>query len=168
MGKLITKGTLMSNNLIKLHFHYTKSDTKYTNPLKAEMSNLVGQQQLKPWNIWHRHFSHISYSSLCKLFDKKLVTGFNVDHDTPFSDCVACTEAKQSVIPFNKGTEHNSELGELTHVDVWSKYSVSSINGFQYYLLMVDDTLHYVMVKFLKSKDQVTQKLKNYFTHLEI
>jgi hypothetical protein len=167
MGKLITKGTLMPNNLIKLHFHYTKSNTKNTNH-KAEMSNLMGQQRLKPWNIWHRRFSHISYSSLHKLFDRKLVTGFNVDHDTPFTDCAACTEAKQSVIPFNKGMEHDSEPGELTHVDVWGKYSVSSINGFQYYLLMVDDASRYVMVEFLKSKDQAMQKLKNYFTHLEV
>jgi len=47
-GKLITKGTLTSNNLIKLCFHYMKSDTKSSNPYKAEMSNIVGQQQLKP------------------------------------------------------------------------------------------------------------------------
>jgi len=43
MGKLITKGTLTPNNLIKLRFRYTKSDTKNANH-KAEMSNLVGQQ----------------------------------------------------------------------------------------------------------------------------
>jgi hypothetical protein len=33
---------------------------------------------------------------------------------------------------------------------------------------MVDDTSCYVTVEFLKSKDQVTQKVKNYFTHLEL
>jgi hypothetical protein len=91
-----------------------------------------------------------------------------VDHDTPFTDCAACTEAKQSVIPFNKGMEYDLEPRELTHVDIWGKYSVSSINGFQYYLLMVDDALYYVTVEFLKSKDQAMQKLKNYFTHLEL
>ena len=91
-----------------------------------------------------------------------------MDHDTPFTDCAACTEAKQSVIPFNKGMEHDSEPEELTHVDVWGKYSVSSINSFQYYLLMVDDASCYVTVEFLKSKDQAAQKLKNYFTHLEV
>jgi len=64
--------------------------------------------------------------------------------------------------------DHDAELGELTHIDVWGKYSVSSINGFQYYLLMVDDASQYVTVEFLKSKDQATQKVKNYFTHLEV
>jgi len=33
---------------------------------------------------------------------------------------------------------------------------------------MVDDASCYVTVEFLKSKDQATQKLKNYFTHLKI
>ncbi len=52
--------------------------------------------------------------------------------------------------------DHNTEAGELTHIDVWGKYSVSSINGFQYYLLMVDDASWYIMIEFLKSKDQAS------------
>ena len=67
----------------------------------------------------------------------------------------AYTEAKQSVIPFNKKGEHNMKPGELTHIDVWGKYDVASINNFQYYLLLVDDASRYVTVEFLKSKDQV-------------
>ena len=122
----------------------------------------------KTWDVWHCHFAHIGISGLRRLFDKQLVTGFDVDHESTFSDCTACTEAKQSVIPFNKTADHDTKAGELTHIDVWGKYSVSSINGFQYYLLMVDDTSRYVMVEFLKSKDQASQKVKNYFTHLDV
>jgi hypothetical protein len=118
--------------------------------------------------MWHCHFTHISISSLCRLFNKRLVTGFHVDYESTFSDCTACTEAKQLVILFNKMADHNTEPGELTYINVWGKYSVSSINGFQYYLLMVNNTLCFVMVEFLKSKDQAMQKLKNYFTHLEV
>ena len=84
------------------------------------------------------------------------------------SDCVACTEAKQSVILFNKKGEHDTEPGDLTHIDVWGKYDVALINNFQYYLLLVDDASWYVIVEFLKTKDQVAQKVKNYFTHLEV
>ncbi len=51
---------------------------------------------------------------------------------------------------------------------MWGKYDVASINNFQYYLLLVDDASWYVMVEFLKTKDQVAQKVKNYFTHLEV
>jgi hypothetical protein len=141
-GKLITKGTLTSNNLIKLCFRYTKNNTKCDTALTPSRTNASYPTVKKPkaWDMWHRCFAHIGISSLRRLFDKQLVTGFNVDCESTFSDCEACTEAKQLVIPFNKTVDHNAEPGELTHINVWGKYSVSSINGFQYYLLMVDDT----------------------------
>jgi transposase InsO family protein len=81
---------------------------------------------------------------------------------------MACTEAKQSVLPFNKKGDNNMHPGDLTHIDIWGKYNVASINGCQYYLLMVDDASRFITVKFLKTKDQATQKVKNYFTHLEL
>jgi len=57
------------------------------------------------------------------------------------SDCTACTEAKQSVILFNKKEDHEIEPGELIHINVWGKYEVASINGSCYYLLLVDNAL---------------------------
>src|SRR5216683_586288 len=169
-GNIIANRMLTLNNLIKLCFWYTKDDIHINTSLPAltSVASLLVIQQLKSWNVWHHRFGHIGFSSLCKLSDKQLVTGFTVDCTSQFSDCAACTEAKQSVILFNKGREHNTEPGELTHVDVWGKYSVTSINGYQYYLLMVDNASRYVTVEFLKSKDQAGQKVKNYFTHLQV
>jgi hypothetical protein len=45
---------------------------------------------------------------------------------------------------------------------------VSSINGYQYYLSFVVNASRYITVKFLKTEDQAAQKVKNYFTHLEV
>ena len=84
------------------------------------------------------------------------------------SDCTACTEAKQSVIPFNKKGDRDTLPGELMHVDIWGKYDVASINGHSYYLLLVDNTWRYITVQFLKSKDQAVQKIMNYITHLTV
>jgi len=64
--------------------------------------------------------------------------------------------------------DHNTEAEELTHINVWGKYSISSINGFQYYLLMVNNTSQFVTIEFLKSKDQAAQKVKSYFTHHKV
>jgi len=162
-GNVIANGTLTSNNLIKFRFYFTKC------PSVPCINTYPSTTQLeKDWNTWHRRFAHIGYSGLRKTFDKKLVTGFHVNRESPMPDCIACTEAKQSVIPFNKTGERKTNPGELTHIDVWGKYEVTSINGFQYYLLMVDDASRYVTVEFLKSKDQAAQKVKNYFTHLEL
>ena len=96
--------------------------------------------QLKSWDIWHHPFGHIGYSRLKKLFDHKLVTSFFVDCNSQMADCVPCTEAKQSVIPFNKKGERKTEPGEIMHINVWGKYDTALINSFYYYLLMVGDT----------------------------
>jgi len=57
------------------------------------------------------------------------------------SDCMAYTEAKQLVIPFNKKGDQEMLLRALMHVDIWGKYKIASINGNYYYLLLVDDAL---------------------------
>ena len=69
-----------------------------------------------------------------------MVDGFTVNTNSDTLDCTACTEAKQTVKPFPKWSEHIcGQKGELTHIDLWGKYDITSINGHQYYLLLVDD-----------------------------
>ena len=52
-------------------------------------------------------------------------------------------------------------------MDLWGKYNVASIHGNQYYLLMIDDAARYITVEFLKTKDQVVQRIMNYMTYLK-
>ena len=56
--------------------------------------------------------------------------------------------------------------GELTHIDLWGKYDVTSIHGNSYYLLMVDDASRYITVEFLKAKSEAADKIKEYFAYL--
>jgi transposase InsO family protein len=95
-----------------------------------------------------------------------MVEGFNVNTETPKPDCIACTEAKQHVEKFLNATHQNTKLGELTHIDLWGKYTIKSINNNQYYLLFVDDTTRHIMVDFIKEKSDALQGVINYLTHL--
>ena len=71
-----------------------------------------------------------------------------------------------TVSPYGLTTKRHTKVGELMHMDLWGKYEKASINGNYYYLLMVDDASHYVTVKFLKTKTQAVQRIKDYMTHL--
>ena len=82
-------------------------------------------ESTQSWETWHKWYGHISYSGLQKLLDIKLVDGFTVDTRTPKPDCVPCTEAKQSIEPFNKWTSQVTKPGELTHIDVWGSTTSS-------------------------------------------
>lgn len=90
------------------------------------------------------------------ILDKDLVLGFAVDTWTPKPDCVTCMEAKQTEEPYNKHVERQTKLGELTHMDLWGKYEIRSINGHQYYILFVDDASRYMTTHFLKGKNEAT------------
>ena len=60
-----------------------------------------------------------------------------------------------------------TEPGELTHIDMWGKYRISSINGKQYYVVFVDDCGRFTSLDFTKTKDEAIQSVKNYVSHLK-
>jgi transposase InsO family protein len=95
-----------------------------------------------------------------------MVSGLQVDPRTPKSDCVPYTEAKHAHHPFPSIAAHTTTVGHLTHIDIWGKYAIHSINSNQYYIVFIDDYSHYVTVQFLKSKDQAAQLVHKYITHL--
>ena len=100
------------------------------------------------------------------MLDNNLVEGFSINTRTQKPDCIACTESKQTVEPFSKSTEWKTEPGELTHIDLWGKYNIASINGNQYYILFVNDAERFSTTEFLKQKGEASQKVKEYLTHL--
>ncbi len=55
-----------------------------------------------------------------------------------------------------------AEKGEITHIDLWGKYDVTSIKGNQYYLLLIDDATRYVTLKFLKAKSDAAYEIQAY------
>ena len=86
--------------------------------------NYLTSKLTQSWETWHKLFGHINYLGLQKLLDLKLVNRFNIDTWTPKPDCIACTEAKQTVELFNKSSEQVSEPGELIHINMRGKYCI--------------------------------------------
>jgi hypothetical protein len=158
-GICVANGPLLNTNL-------------YT--INCKTSHLVNKEQytlnttITPpdWEMWHWRFGHVSYDGLSKLHTCNLTEGFVVNEASPKSDCIACIQAKHSEKPFGLHTTRTTRPGELTHMDLWGKYEIASINGAYYYLLMIDDASRHATVVFLKSKDQATQRVKDYLTHV--
>ena len=97
-----------------------------------------------------------------------MVEGFTVDEDSLKPNYIVCTEAKQHVEPFPKSSIRKTKAGELTHIDLWGKYLIRSINGHQYYLLLVDNAKRFATVKCIKQKSDTAQAIINYLAHLKI
>ena len=106
-GKTRATGKWFDSNLYNMNVQVSNFDQHMQSfPEKSKHTSYVVQATPVSWETWHRRFSHISYSGLEHLLTKGLVNGFNVDETSPKPDCQACTEAKQSVLPFPKKAEH--------------------------------------------------------------
>ena len=138
-GKSIAKCVKVTNNLYRIKLTIRKPGSSTTKSAIVMPQTYLTSEPTQSWETWHKRFGHISYSGLQKLLNLKLVNGFNVDTQTSKPDCIACTEAKQTVEPFNESSERVTEPGELTHINMWGKYHISSINGKQYYIVFIDD-----------------------------
>jgi len=162
-GIPVLKGPKIASNIYKFHLKLHA----ITN--KTKMYMLSCEESKQSWETWHHRFGHVSYKGLKCLNNDKLVDGFTVNENTLMPACESCTQAKQTVKEFPKKTEHTKrQKGKLTHIDLWGKYDVASINGKQYYLLLVDNATRYVIVFFLKAKHEASQFVKNYLTYLHV
>src|SRR6266851_2907309 len=162
-GSHVAQGPRIANNLYNLRF-ILKRPTQMQNKRK---DYIFATQETPSWETWHKRFEHIGYTGLQKLHELGMVDGFDVDARTPKPDCVACTEGKLTVKPFDKSAMRAKDVGQLTHIDLWGKYDKTSLHGRQYYILFVDDASCYTTVEFLKAKSQASDHVKAYLTYLK-
>ena len=89
---------------------------------------------VKDINLWHHRMGHVSNERLMVLstkcpyiFAKK------------FDVCDTCHLAKQKKLPFTLNKSCSSKSFEFIHMDIWGPCSVISMQGFRYFLTIVDD-----------------------------
>ena len=124
--------------------------------------------QARTWEDWHQRFGHIGVKGLQRLQREGLVDGLTVV-PSPIVDCPACIEAKQSRIPLLTTSEpRNTQPGEMIHTDVWEPAQTEVLSGrVHWYISFVDDATRYCEVRFMVSKREASNKLKEYLTYLE-
>ena len=166
-GTSVARGTKVGNNLYKMKVAIREPNTQPSKNKTITPQTFLAAEPAQSWETWHKRFGHTSYGRLQHMLDKNLVEGFSIDTRTQKPDCIACTESKQTMEPFGKSTEWKTEPGELTHIDLWGKYSITSINGNNYYILFVDDAERFSTMEFLKQKGEAPQKVKEYLMHLK-
>ena len=110
-----------------------------------------------PSNLWHMKLGHPSNQILQLLVS---------DHSDIFSPfiiaCDACAFFKQKRLKYSSSTSKSLQFFELIHVDIWGPISVSSINGYKYFLTIVDDYSRFTWILFLKNKTEVRSLLQDF------
>ena len=81
--------------------------------------------------------------------------------------CTVCPLAKQKRLPFPNENNICSSIFDLVHCDIWGPFSVPSINGFKYFLTIVDDCSRGTWVYLLKFKSDARTVIQSFFSFVE-
>jgi hypothetical protein len=109
--------------------------------------------------LWYRRLAYINYKAL--PYVSKAVTGlpnFKVDHE---GVCKGCAQGKNIKNHFPK-SDSKEGVFNLIHSDVCGPMPSTSLSGHVYYVLIIDDYSRKTWVYFLKSKDEVPGKFKEF------
>lgn len=103
--------------------------------------------------IWHRRFSHLHYKALHSV--RKIVTGmskFHMNHEGVYQGCASRKHTKG---PFPSSERKTINILQLIHYDMFVSLTITSLGGYSYYEIFLDDLPGKTCIYFLKRKDEV-------------
>lgn len=110
--------------------------------------------------LWHRRMGHLNMGTLTRMAEEHTVAGLPA-FQRGTATCEDCILGKHCREPFNPSDRRdNTQVLDLLHIDLCGPFSVDSIGGSRYLLVVVDDCSRHATVYFLKQKNEVTGTLK--------
>ena len=76
--------------------------------------------------------------------------------------CASCTEANATRLPHKGERYEPSYVGRLVHADIVGPFKRSSVGGYQYMLVIVDDHSRFISVHFLGRKSDALGEVKKF------
>ena len=113
-------------------------------------------------SVWHQRLAHTDVKVIKKMIEEGSVEGIGKFQGEDKGFCEPCVLAKQSRKPFySTGKTRVDEPGKLIHMDLCEVLSTKSLNGSKYFLLAKDGYSNYRLVRFLKTKEETLEKIKD-------
>jgi len=145
-GLMIGRGRLYHNLYIL--------ETENTSPsTSTPAACLFTGSVLNDGHLWHQRLGHPSSVVLQKLVSIiPSLKSFNSES----SPCCICPLAKQKRLAYISHNNLASNPFDLVHLDIWGPFSIESIEGFRYFLTVVDDCTRTTWVYMLRNKKDVS------------
>ncbi|KAJ9564021.1 hypothetical protein OSB04_009181 [Centaurea solstitialis] len=109
------------------------------------------------FDVWHRRLGHPGAAIFQFLVSRKFIACSSRTSTL----CHACQLGKHCRLPFSLSTTKTSRVFELIHSDLWTS-PVTSLSGFKYYVLFLDDFSHFLWVFPLRAKSEVFSVFKTF------
>jgi hypothetical protein len=110
---------------------------------------------------WHRRLGHPDPDALSSLPRSSIIQCTSNKHDF----CHACQLGRHTRLPFCSSSHRAGHAFDLIHLDLWTS-SVVSVSSSKYYLIILDDFIHYLWTFPLKLKSDTFTTLSNFFAYV--
>ncbi|XP_062081010.1 uncharacterized protein LOC133785811 [Humulus lupulus] len=124
-------------------------------------SSVQSQNSCKDVHKWHTRLGHPSL-----LVTNSLNKDLNFLPSTFSARCNICHLAKQKKLPFISQNNIAPVAFDLVHMDIWGPFHTISIEGFRFFLTIVDDHTRFTWVYMLKSKSDVQFLIPQFFSYI--
>jgi hypothetical protein len=116
--------------------HALPAPISYTAFNKALYSLSSVKVNTDSFHTWHCRLGHPSRSRMSSL--SHVMPTVSQDNSADFV-CNIYPLAKQKRLPFSNNNNLSSCPFDLVHVDIWGPYHVSTVEGYKYFLTLVDN-----------------------------
>ena len=141
--------------------------SSFNNAVILDMSlplSLSTSSQPPTLNTWHKRLGHLNFTAVSAL--PKYVSGMNIS-PSPAPPCESCVIGKMTnSISRTPLTRPASKL-ETVHTDLFGPITPTSLGGARYGVTFTDEHSRFTWISFLKSKDEVFLKFKQWETMVE-
>ena len=72
-------------------------------------------------------------------------------------NCLHCQLEKQPALSFNTNNSICDTPFGLIHYDIWDPAPTPTVNGYQYFILFIDDYSRFTWIYFLKHRSELSQ-----------
>jgi hypothetical protein len=107
--------------------------------------------------IWHFRLGHLSHNRMNLLVSKFPFVVFDSK-----AICDVCQFARQRKLSFTSSINKALKPFELVHFDIWGPLAIKSVNGYSYFLTVVDDYSRFTWIILMKSKAETRQHIMNF------
>src|SRR5713226_6493051 len=133
--------------------------------LKGQPEQALVHDSVEPNELWHRRLAHVHYRAL--LLASKAVEGLLEMQTKHEGVCKGCAKGKNTKKTFPSSESKAKGISKIIHSDVYGPMSSSSLSGYAYYVSFIDDFSRKTWVYFMKNKDEVFSKFKEFKALIE-
>ena len=132
---------------------------------KPSLLSLQNQVFCNSFAIWHAHLGHV-LSTIISILNKQGSMSLTSILPNP-SLCVSCQKAKSHKLPFQTSDSRFETILGLIHCDLWGSAPITSISGYRYYVIFIDDHSRFTWFYPLKHKTNFYQTFINFQSLVE-